>query len=326
MARYLLTAILCLSIANIAAADEELRKLANAVFGQLPDTMPGGENDNKARVKLGERLFFEEALSVNNTQSCNSCHQLADGGPGTDNLPVSPGALGTLGTRNSPTVWNAGFQFSQFWDGRAKTLKEQASSPILTEHEMALPSEEEGVKRLNNIDGYQAAFKAAFPNDIKPISFENAMEALAAFQRTLVTEDRFDKFLAGDDDALNTQEKEGLFTFIKSGCNGCHNGPLMGGQLFMKMGLVNPYPNTIDKGRAHVTGKRFHSYIFKVPTLRNVAQTYPYFHDGAVDSLEQAVLDTGWHQLGLRFTEKEVEDITAFLKSLDNTKILDIDR
>lgn len=317
--------IVCILFASMFSisglkADDNLRTLATSVFGQLPERMPGDENDTKARIDLGQALFFETALSVNYTQSCNSCHNLEGNGSGTDNLRVSIGALGHEGVRNSPTVWNAGFQFAQFWDGRAVDLKAQAQSPILNENEMALPSKEEAVKRLGQLEKYQILFQAAFPDNSTPIKFDHITEALAAFQRTLITKDRFDAFLAGDDAALNEQEKKGLYTFIKSGCNGCHNGPLMGGKLFMKMGLVNPYPNKIDKGRAEVTGKRRHNFLFKVPTLRNVAQTAPYFHDGAVFDLGKAVLDTGWHQLGIRFTEEETMDIVAFLNSLDNTR------
>ncbi|UTW54771.1 c-type cytochrome [Kordiimonas sp. SCSIO 12610] len=323
MKSFLVAILIILSSSMQSVAEDDLRALANAVFGQLPEKMPGSENDTIERIALGRKLFFETALSGNETQSCNSCHELRDGGSGTDNLRVSVGALGIEGRRNSPTVWNAGFQFVQFWDGRAENLAEQAKSPILTHHEMALPSEEIAIERLSKSAEYRQAFTAAFSDLSDPITFDTIAEALAAFQRTLVTQDRFDDFLAGDDNALNEQEKKGLYTFIKSGCNGCHNGPLMGGELFMKMGLVNPYPNTDDKGRAEVTGKRRHNYLFKVPTLRNVAQTAPYFHDGAVFELDQAVSDTGWHQLGIKFTPEETKDIVAFLKALDNTRTLD---
>ena len=242
MTKYFMIPLATILSCSPIQAQDDLRELASTVFGQLPNTMPGSEKDADARIILGKRLYFETALSVNYTQSCNSCHELRDGGPGTDNLQVSMGALGKFGARNSPTVWNAGFQFSQFWDGRADTLVEQAKSPILPEHEMALPSEEEALTRLSAINGYNEQFKQAFPVDNVPLTFDNIAEALAAFQRTLITHDRFDDFLAGDDGALDAQEKRGLYTFITSGCNGCHNGPLMGGELFMKMGLVNPYP------------------------------------------------------------------------------------
>lgn len=283
--------------------------------------MPGSQADTPERINLGRDLFFETALSVNHSQSCNSCHTLNFSGPGTDNLPTSFGALGEFGRRNSPTVWNAGFQSSQFWDGRARTLAEQAKSPLLNPIEMALPSEEEAVNRLIEA-GYTDKFISAFPESQNALSFPNILEALAAFQRTLITSDRFDAFMKGDDNAMTGEEKQGLRTFIKIGCSRCHTGPLMGGKLFAKMGLRNPYPNKEDRGRAEITGKRFHEFVFKVPTLRNVSQTAPYFHDGAVASLEQAVKDTAWHQVGLKISDQQTAEVVAFLKTLDNQKEL----
>ncbi|MGF1768847.1 c-type cytochrome [Enterovibrio makurazakiensis] len=300
---------------------EPLQTLANSLFGPLPSEMPGSEQDTPERIALGKTLYFETALSANGNQSCNTCHNLLDGGSGTELSSVSVGSLGTLGTRNSLTTWNAGFQFVQFWDGRAKNLREQASGPITNPIEMGLSSEEEAIQRLKD-KGYQAAFIAAFPDADNALTFEHLTESLAAFQRTLVTEDRFDLYLAGDATALSTQEKRGLERFISTGCNACHNGPLLGGELFMKMGLVKPYPNKIDKGRAHVTGSSADNFMFKVPTLRNVAQTAPYFHDGAVFNLDQAVRDTAWHQLGVKLSEEDVKDISAFFASLDNTKTI----
>ena len=298
-------------------ATSELQQLANNLFGQLPDTMPGHESDPEARIALGKSLYFETALSINDTQSCNSCHNILDNDGGVDHLKTSPGALGQLGRRNSPSTWNAGFQFSQFWDGRAKNLTEQAKSPLLNPIEMALPSEKVAVEKLRQA-GYLNLFSLAFPDDSEPLRFNNILSALASFQRTLVTHDRFDDFLAGDQNALSLQEKKGLQTFINTGCNACHNGSLMGGQLLMKMGLVNAYPNKDDKGRAEVTNNPADNYLFKVPPLRNVAKTAPYFHDGEGATLEQAVLDTGWHQLGIKFTTEQVEDISAFLRALNN--------
>ncbi|TDF39895.1 cytochrome-c peroxidase [Alteromonadaceae bacterium M269] len=298
-------------------ASEDLRQLAANLFGQLPDSMPGSENDTPELIALGESLYFETALSANNTQSCNSCHNIRNNDGGVDHLKTSPGALGIMGTRNSPSTWNAGFQFAQFWDGRAKDLVEQAKSPLLNPAEMALKSEAEAIEKLTDA-GYKDRFKKAFSSESEPLKFNNILQALAAFQRTLVTHDRFDDFLAGDLEALNQQEKQGLQTFINTGCNACHNGPLMGGELFMKMGLVNAYPNKEDKGRAQVTGSAADNFLFKVPPLRNVAKTAPYFHDGAGATLEQAVLDTGWHQLGIKFTDVQVEDISAFLRALNN--------
>lgn len=322
MIKRLLTIFLIINVLQISHANDldELQTLAKAFFTPLPATMPGSQGDTASKIKLGKQLYFETALSVNESQSCNTCHNILDGGPGVDNLKTSPGALGSLGTRNSPSTWNAGFQFVQFWDGRAANLAEQAKSPILNPVEMAMPSEAAAVTSLTN-KGYQKGFENAFPTQENPLNFDNILSALAAFQRTLITQDRFDNFLKGDINALNKKEKKGLVTFIKSGCNACHNGPLMGGELFMKMGLVNAYPNTIDKGRAQVTGNAADNFFFKVPPLRNVAQTAPYFHDGAGKTLEQAVLDTGWHQLGITLSPTEVEDIALFLRTLDNTKV-----
>ncbi|WP_028021478.1 cytochrome-c peroxidase [Enterovibrio calviensis] len=302
-----------------ASSAEPLQMLANDLFGALPREMPGSEFDTPERIALGKALYFETALSVNDNQSCNTCHNLLDGGSGTEPLSVSVGSRGTLGTRNSLTTWNAGFQFVQFWDGRAKNLAEQASGPITNPIEMGLSSKEEAIKKLKE-KGYQDAFVAAFPDADYALTFDHLVESLAAFQRTLVTEDRFDAYLAGETTALTDQEKRGLDRFISTGCNACHNGPLLGGELFMKMGLVNAYSNTTDKGRAHLTGSSADNFIFKVPTLRNVAQTAPYFHDGAVFDLDQAVRDTAWHQLGVTLSEEDVKDISAFFTALDNTK------
>ncbi len=306
-------------LTGVVSADENLRNLANKLFGTIPETMPGSEKDTPEKIELGEKLYFEKALSVNKSQSCNTCHNILNGGSGSDNLKTSVGALGIMGRRNSLTTWNAGFQFAQFWDARAKDLEEQAKFPLLNPNEMALPSEDIAVKRLEEM-GYLNLFQQAFPEQDSPLNFDNITLALSAFQRTLITHDRFDDFQNGDDDALTQLEKDGFQTFVVKGCNACHNGPLMGGKLLIKMGLVKPYPNTEDKGRAEVTGNPAQNFLFKVPPLRHVAQTYPYFHDGAGETLEEAVRDTGWHQLGIRLSEKEVDEISAFLRALNNTK------
>lgn len=311
--------------------DDSIYSLAIQFFEPLPSSMPGSSNDNKLKIDLGKQLYFERALSVNKTQSCNSCHNLLDlsessgsnsvPGSGTDNLRVSIGALGIAGTRNSPTTWNAGLQFTQFWDGRAKNLIEQAKFPILNPIEMALPSEREAITRLTDT-GYLDLFIKAYPNQVSPLNFNNILGALSAFQRTLISEDRFDQFLKGDKNILSPKEKTGLKTFITAGCVACHNGPLLGGQMFTRMGVVNPYPNKVDKGRAHITQDPADNFLFKVPPLRNVSKTAPYFHDGAGITLEQAVKDTGFHQLGIKLTNKEVESITSFLNTLENLKLV----
>jgi len=182
---------------------------------------------------------------------------------------------------------------------------------------MALESEKVATKRLARA-GYKKAFKQAFPDSKRPLSFDNIARALAAFQRTLVTDDRFNHYLAGDDKALNEQEKRGLTRILSNGCSVCHTGPLMGGQFVMKMGLVNPYPNTQDKGLGAITGRPAHDFLFKVPGLRNTAMTAPFFHDGAGETLEDAVFETGWHQIGIKLSDKDVADISAFLRALNN--------
>ncbi|MEC4724557.1 c-type cytochrome [Shewanella sp. D64] len=317
-----------LLICNSALAevpDNSIHSIAIQFFEPLPNKMPGNKDDNDIKIALGKKLYFDNQLSINKTQSCNSCHNLLDTdsnpGSGTDNLAVSVGALGVSGTRNSPTTWNAGFQFSQFWDGRAKNLIEQAKFPILNPIEMALPSEREAITRLTDT-GYLDLFIKAYPNQVSPLNFNNILGALSAFQRTLISEDRFDQFLKGDKNILSPKEKTGLKTFITAGCVACHNGPLLGGQMFTRMGVVNPYPNKVDKGRAHITQDPADNFLFKVPPLRNVSKTAPYFHDGAGITLEQAVKDTGFHQLGITLTNEETQGITSFLNTLENLKVV----
>ncbi len=295
--------------------NQDLRNKAR-LYGVIPSTMPGSQSDTPEMIALGRELYFEKALSINQSQSCNTCHNILDGGQGVDNLTVPVGALGKTLRRNAPSTFNAGFQFSQNWDTSASTLVEQAKKVLLNKDEMAMPSEQAVVERLNN--RYRQAFSTAFPESSDALSFENVATALAAFQRTLITHDRFDLFIEGDNDALSAQEKRGFLLFQNKGCASCHSGPLMGGQFAMKIGVVVPYPNTKDKGLAEVTGRDAHNFLFKVPILRNVANTAPYFHDGAGETLEEAVFLTGWHQLGQKMTTSEVGDISAFLRSLNN--------
>ncbi|RMD59595.1 MAG: cytochrome-c peroxidase [Nitrospirae bacterium] len=299
----------------------ELIKQANSIFGKIPEKMPGSENDTPELIELGKKLYFDKRLSVNDTISCNSCHNIENKKAGVDNLPTSPGAHGKRGNRNSPTVLNAGFHIAQFWDGRAATLEEQAKMPIINPVEMAMPSEEEGkevVKKVSSIDDYNELFKKAFPNEPEPLTFDNIAKAIAAFERTLITKDLFDDFLSGKKDALTEEEIEGLELFIKNGCTACHNGPLLGGRMFQKIGTVHPYENKEDLGRFNVTGIESDKYVFKVPSLRNVVLTYPYFHDGRVPTIEEAVKKMAWLQFGKELTEEEVNKIVKFLNTLSD--------
>jgi cytochrome c peroxidase len=283
--------------------------------------MPGAENDTGAMIQLGRRLYFEKKLSKNQTQSCNTCHVVDNGGAGVDNQPTSPGAFGKRGDRNSPTTWNAGFHLAQFWDGRAEDLVAQAKGPVLNPIEMAMPAEAEVIARLLADSEYPAQFRAAFPDAPPAVNYENMARAIAAFERTLITRDRFDDFLKGTDTALTQQEIKGLNTFLAVGCTTCHNGPLLGGNSYQKLGLVKPYGNQRDIGRAAVTKEEGDAFKFKVPTLRNIAATQPYFHDGQVSSLAEAVREMGSIQLGLQLTDEQVTEITAFLNALTGKEI-----
>lgn len=320
--RLSLWAVLGLAVgsgASLSAAPDasKLRQQASALISPIPEKMPGSEQDTKALVQLGKKLFFEKRLSINNSQSCNSCHAVDQHRGGVDNQPTSPGAQGKRGGRNSPTVLNAGFHFAQFWDGRAETLADQAKGPILNPIEMGMPDSKIVIERLTADRGYRRDFKAAFPGEASPINYDNLAKAIAAFERTLVTHDRFDDFLKGNDQALNAAELRGLELFLNKSCTTCHDGPVMGGNRYQKIGLVNEYPTT-DKGRAEVTKEEEDLFRFKVPSLRNIALTAPYFHDGSQATLPEVVRQMGWLQLGLKFSESEVSDLVAFLGALSD--------
>ena len=292
-----------------------LRELARQSIGPIPDQVPGAEKDTPALVVLGKKLFFDKALSVNNTISCNSCHRVDEKRGGVDNEKTSPGAFGQRGGRNSPTVLNAGFQMAQFWDGRAHDLAAQAKGPVLNPVEMSMPNAEEVIERLRQSKEYPQLFAAAFPGQKEQINYDHVAMAIAAFERTLVTRDRFDDFQKGNFAALKSDELKGAQLFLSIGCTTCHNGPVLGGQSYMKMGLVHPY-ETPDIGRAEVTKDEDDKFKFKVPMLRNIELTGPYFHDGAVGNLEEAVRKMAYHQLDRTLTDDEVKYLVAFLRSL----------
>ncbi|MDO4937463.1 MAG: cytochrome-c peroxidase [Sutterellaceae bacterium] len=268
---------------------------------------------NPKLVDLGRMLWFEPRLSRSGFISCNSCHNLATGG--VDNLKTSIGDYWAQGPINSPTVLNSSGQIAQFWDGRAKTLQEQAAGPIANPLEMA-STHALAVEVIASIPGYRPIFKVAFGDD--KVDIDRITKAIAAFEETLVTPNsRFDKWLKGDKKAITSEELAGYQVFKSSGCTMCHNGEKVGGSSFMKMGLVKPYKTTnTATGVQAVSGKDQDRMTFKVPILRNVELTYPYFHDGAAQTLEQAVEVMGDVQLGRRYTAEEVKQITAFLKTL----------
>lgn len=311
--------LVCLMVIVSACESDDDASLAaksRRVFGTLPEAMPGSESDTPGMVELGRELFVSNELSVNRSQSCHTCHRLD--GAGVDHLATSPGARGGPGPRNTPTVINAGFHAVQFWDGRAATLEDQAVGPILNPIEMAMPSEAAVIERLRE-SHFRDKFSAVFPNDPEPVTMDNLTRAIAAFQRTLISRDRFDSFMEGDHGALTAQEKHGLKVFLDTGCASCHGGPLLGGNIFQKLGIVYPYDNEADIGRAAVTNRDRDRFVFKVPALRNVALSGPYFHDGAVETLPQAVERMAWLQLGRELPETDRDAIVAFLQALSDT-------
>jgi cytochrome c peroxidase len=282
--------------------------------------MPGAEKDSPELVKLGEKLFFDTRLSENRTISCNTCHRVDAQRGGVDNEPTSPGAFGKRGGRNSPTVLNAGFQFAQFWDGRGEDLEAQAKGPILNPIEMAMSSDTQVLERLRAATEYKPMFEKAFPTGDDRITYDNVSRAIAAYERTLVTRDRFDDWQNGDDKALDARELRGLDLFVNTGCTTCHSGPVLGGNQYQKVGLVNRY-ETADLGRYDVTRDESDKHKFKVPMLRNVALTAPYFHDGKQKTLGETVKSMAWLQLGKELSDSEVDDIVAFLQTLtDKTR------
>lgn len=311
--------------ATASSEDQALLKQAQSIFQALPDEaeMQKAHPFTAEQVKLGQQLWYEPRLSLGNTVSCNSCHNLATGG--VDNLPTSPGHKGSLGGRNSPTVLNAALLGSQFWDGRAATVEEQAGGPLLNPVEMAMPNEAAVEKKLADIPEYQEAFKTAFPEDAGKMSFKNITTAIAAFERTLLTPTKWDAYLKGDVNALNDQERSGLRSFMNNGCIACHKGVNLGGDSFQKFGLVKgPYwkfidSKTHDNGRFDVTQDEKDKFFFRVPGLRNVAKTYPYFHNGSVWDLKEAISIMGQAQLGKEIPAQEIDDIAAFLNSLSGS-------
>ncbi len=308
------------NVDTLAQADKALLEQAQNFFKVLPAV---AETDSikvtEPMAKLGKMLYFDNRLSKKQTQSCNTCHNLATFG--VDNLPTSPGDNKGLGTRNSPTVFNSAIHGVQFWDGRAPNVEKQAGMPILNPIEMAMPNEKEVLKRLSAVEGYKQLFAEAFPNEKNPITFANIEKAIGAFERTLMTTDRFDKFLNGDMAALTTEEKKGLGTFISAGCITCHAGAALGGDLMMKFGLFAEYApltgsKVVDNGKFDVTKNEADKFIFKSQSLRNVEKTHPYFHDGSVTDLKQAIQIMAKTELGKDLTATEVDEIHAFLIAL----------
>jgi cytochrome c peroxidase len=311
----------CNNQPRVREKQDPLITKALAYFEPLPEMVESEENEiTAAKVLLGKTLYYDVRLSKNNTQSCNTCHNLSTFG--VDNNATSAGDLGKNGDRNSPTVLNAAFHTAQFWDGRAKDVEQQAGMPILNPVEMNMPSEQFVVDRLRSIAGYKKLFLEAFPGDSEPITYTNLSKAIGAFERTLVTPSKFHKFLDGDDKVLTDAERMGLEKFMDAGCTTCHIGSTVGGTMFQKFPLVGSDYKSLtgskkdDKGKMEVSGREADKYVFKVPSLLNITETGPYFHDGSVADLSAAIKIMGKLQLNKDINDEEVASIRAFLASL----------
>jgi cytochrome c peroxidase len=297
-----LVSMVCIGVTGaVSAADEPIQPIKPV------------KNINLGQVELGKKLYFDPRLSKSGFISCNSCHNLSMGG--TDNLKTSIGHNWQQGPINAPTVLNSSLNVAQFWDGRAADLKAQAGGPIANPGEMAF-THTLAIDVLTSIPEYVMEFKQVFGTD--KITIDEVTQAIAEFEKTLVTPNSpFDQWLLGDKAALNAEELAGYKLFKESGCVACHNGEAVGGNSFQKMGVMEPYKaKSPAEGLSAVTGKDADRFKFKVPTLRNVEMTYPYFHDGEAETLTEAVDVMGRLQLGKKFSDKENAQIVAFLKSL----------
>ena len=280
--------------------------------------IPTKVNLDPAKVALGDRLFHDPQLSSDGTVSCATCHLLNKGG--TDRLPKSLGMLGSSTGVNSPTVYNSGFHFRLNWDGKAETLEEQADGPIAAAKEMGGVGWEEVVQQLKESPEYLSAFNEAYREEITP---DNIKNALAVFQRSLYTPNApFDLYLKGNKNAISPQAKEGYSLFKSYGCISCHQGMLVGGNMYQSLGIFGDYFGDrgsvikADYGRYNVTGKEEDRYVFKVPSLRNIVLTSPYFHDGNPQTLDEAIKLMGKYQLGIDIPQNDVDYIMSFLRSL----------
>ncbi len=296
-----------------------------ALPGKAPE--PADNPTTPEKVELGRMLYFDPRFSETGTVSCNSCHNLMLGGE--DNRAFSMGVHGKTGGRSAPTVWNAAFASSQFWDGRAATLEEQAKGPVVNPVEMGMSDLEVAMNRVRAIPGYKPYFERAFGGD-NPMTVDNAAKAVAAFERTMITPDSpYDRFVKGDKKALSEQQQRGMQSFAEIGCTSCHSGPafsgpaVASGSLFLMKfptyedsDYVAKYDFKKDQGRFEVTGKDADRHMFKVPTLRNIALTAPYFHNGSVQTLDEAVRVMGKVQLNQELSDAQVADLVAFLNAL----------
>ncbi len=307
--------VLIIGAAAAGLAAAEVNPGALEMFAPLPAAMESAKNPGSgAKVELGRMLYYEPRLSKSQEVSCNTCHGLDQ--YGADNEPVSTGHKGQKGNRNAPTVYNAAGHVAQFWDGRAPDVEEQAKGPVMNPIEMAMPSPETALAVLRSMPEYVAAFKAAFPGEEDPVTFDNMARAIGAFERRLVTPSRWDDFLKGNKAALTAAEQNGFNKFVAAGCAACHNGAYVGGATFMKLGVAKPWHKDTDPGRFAVTKNEADRGNFKVPSLRNIEKTGPYFHNGSVATLKEAVALMGEYQGGRTLPAADVDAIVTWLRTL----------
>ncbi len=305
------------------------RTVDGTQWHSLPQVAPAPKSNptTAAKVELGKKLYFDPRLSLTGTVSCNTCHNVMEGGD--DGRPSSMGIMGRIGPRNAPTVWNSAFQSNQFWDGRSPSLEDQAKGPLLAEPEMGMPSHDFVIERIASIPGYVSEFEAVFGQD-SPLNIDNTAKAIAAFERTLITPNsQYDRFVSGDDNAMSDTALRGLKLFASIGCTECHSGPAFNNwepgathkfQQFPRNAdsqFVSSYKLLADTGRAAVTNDDEDRHHYKVPTLRNISLTAPYFHNGSVASLAEAVRVMGDTQLDTQLENDGVRAIVAFLGTLE---------
>ena len=295
-----------LVVFNISNAQTSINQ--DRMITPLPTSIPY----DKEKAMLGKQLYMDTSLSKDGKVSCNTCHDLKR--YGVDNEIFSIGADGVLDEPfNSPTTFNSVFNFVQFWDGKAKNLADQAKNPFINPKEMALKDEAEVVKRVEA----NAKYKASFDKIYGQITMQNITDAIAEFEKTLITPNSpFDRYLNGDENAISSQAKRGWEAFKSNGCIACHQGQNVGGTMYQKIGIFEPYPNQENLGRYEITKIESDKMVFKVPSLRNVAKTAPYYHDGSIPTLDACVQFMAYYQSGRFIDQQTVDDIVAFLESL----------
>jgi cytochrome c peroxidase len=312
--------LISLSGAYAAGKDEQLIEAAKEILGPLPNAMTSAQNPiTPEKVKLGKILFYESRISIDGTVSCARCHPFSL--HAADGLRKSIGNNCRVNPRNAPTILNAADQISEHWIGNRTSVEDQAKQAVTGPPSFGMPSYDSVENKLREFKEYAVLFRDAFPGDKEPVTVGNFAAAIGAFERTLVTPSSFDGFLKGNRAAMTDRQKDGLKTFLSAGCAACHAGPYAGGRIYQKFGIFGPYRDytkskETDDGRYAVTKRDSDKYVFKVPVLRNVEKTSPYFHDGSVEKLEEAVMIMGKIQLGKDLPQHEIEELVSFLEAL----------